>query len=233
MQHLRLPLRQRARARLLALCLLGGVALGAPSRADSVIAELVPDESRLASVVETYGPGAGERLRQWRLLIETLPRYDTAEQLRRVNDFFNALQFVDDAVHWGQEDYWATPAELLGSNGGDCEDFAIAKYFTLRAAGVPAEHMRITYVKALTLDQAHMVLTYYEDPGGEPVVLDNIDPQIKPASLRGDLLPVYSFNGDNLWLAQQLHGPGRRVGDAERIGRWRRLLARMKMTTRQ
>jgi len=62
-------------------------------------------------------------------------------------------------------------------------------------------------------------------------VLDNIDPEIKPASQRTDLRAVYSFNGDGLWLTEELHGPARRVGNAERIGRWRQLLARMETET--
>ena len=108
------------------------------------------------------------------------------------------------------------------------EDFAIAKYLTLREIGVPAERMRITYVRAMTLNQAHMVLTYYSRPDAEPLVLDNLQSSIKPASQRQDLVPVYSFNGDNLWLAKEMTGRGQLVGDSERISPWRDLVRRLK-----
>ncbi len=148
------------------------------------------------------------------------------EKLERVNRFFNRLHFIDDTIHWQQEDYWATPVEFLASNGGDCEDFALAKYFTLRALGVPEERLALTYVKAVRLNRAHMVLTYYPEPGAEPLVLDNLTEAIQPASRRTDLLPVYSFNGAGLWLAKQ-RGRGKKVGESGRLSRWRQLLNRM------
>ena len=115
---------------------------------------------------------------------------------------------------------------MLATNGGDCEDFSIAKYFTLREMGVPEERMRLTYVKALQLDQAHMVLTYYPSPDAEPLVLDNLDTSILPSSQRTDLLPVYSFNGNGLWLAKR-EGNDERVGHSERLSRWQEVIARV------
>ena len=91
---------------------------------------------------------------------------------------------------------------------------------------MPVERMRITYVKALTLNQAHMVLAYYEKPDAEPLLLDNIDEEVKPASQRKDLIPEYSFNGDNLWLSKELNRIGRLVGKSQRIGMWKKLLSR-------
>jgi len=154
---------------------------------------------------------------------------DESEQskLDAVNAFFNEMNFVSDVAHWGREDYWATPVEFLGTNGGDCEDFSVAKYFTLRELGVPDERMSLTYVKSLTLNQAHMVVTYFPQPSADPLVLDNIDGRIRRASTRTDLLPVYSFNGENLWLAKE-RGRGKLVGGSDRLGRWRRLNERMR-----
>ena len=87
--------------------------------------------------------------------------------------------------------------------------------------------MRLTYVKALKLNQAHMVLTYFETPRSVPLVLDNLDTAIKPALQRKDLLPVYSFNGTGLWLAKA-QGRGKKVGQSSRVNLWRDLNARMK-----
>ena len=124
------------------------------------------------------------------------------EALQAVNSFFNRIPFLPDNVHWGAEDYWATPAETVASHGGDCEDYSIAKYFLLKEYGVPVERLRITYVKAVKLNQAHMVLAYYAAPGGEPLILDNLDDRVRPASEREDLVPVYSFNDDDVVLVR-------------------------------
>lgn len=175
-----------------------------------------------------YGPlGAGKaRIDDWQALLERLPRLDEPAQLEAVNRFFNAsLRFRDDIEIWQQNDYWATPVEALRIGAGDCEDFAIAKYFTLREAGVASDKLRITYVKALNLNQAHMVLTYYATPDAMPLVLDNLINVIRPANERSDLLPVYAFNAEGMWLAGK--GAGKPVGDAKRLSRWQELLKKM------
>ena len=184
------------------------------------------NENVLAEAEEKYGPGARKRLNAWAELIRNDMSETDMEKLVKVNNFFNKLDFVDDLLHWGVNDYWATPVEFLASDGGDCEDFSLAKYFTLKAMGVNEKRLNLTYVKALNLNQAHMVMTYFEVPGEEPLVLDNLVKDIKPASERTDLLPVYSFNGTGLWIAKQ-RGRGKLVGKSERLGRWKELLTRM------
>jgi len=144
----------------------------------------------LDHVARAYGAEARGRLIDWQGLIMSGKGLGDAEKLALVNSFFNRVAFVDDIVHWKKPDYWATPVETLATNGGDCEDFSIARYLTLREMGVPDERMLTTYVKSLKLDQAHMVLTYCSSPEAEPVVLDNLVNEIKPASERLDLQPV-------------------------------------------
>ncbi|WP_081663990.1 cysteine protease LapG [Metapseudomonas resinovorans] len=176
-----------------------------------------------------YGPlGAGRpRIDDWQAMLGRLAGVDEKRQLEEVNRFFNAkLRLTDDERLWRQVDYWATPVEALLRGAGDCEDFAIAKYFSLRQLGVPSEKLRITYVKALRLNQAHMVLTYYPSPDAMPLVLDNLVGIIRPADQRTDLLPVYAFNAEGLWLAGR--GGGKQVGDAKRLSRWQELLKKMK-----
>ncbi|ELK3679796.1 transglutaminase-like cysteine peptidase, partial [Vibrio fluvialis] len=132
--------------------------------------------------------------------------------------------FVNDDVLWGKTDYWATPLEFLGSNAGDCEDFTIAKYFSLLELGVSDKKLRLVYVKAIELNQFHMVLAYYDTPSAQPLILDNINPQIKPASQRRDLLPIYSFNGQHLWLMKSKNGE--LAGNASRLSLWNDLRSR-------
>lgn len=183
-------------------------------------------DQALDNIEQEYGEQARGRVVSWNELIRESRDVDEREKLRIANDFFNKLAFVNDIDHWGKEDYWATPVQMLASNGGDCEDFSIAKYFTLREMGIPAERMRLTYVKALELNQAHMVLTYFATPGDDPLVLDNLDTTIRLASDRKDLLPVYSFNGNGLWLAKA-RGNDQRIGHADRLSRWKEVIARI------
>ncbi|MDG9671012.1 transglutaminase-like cysteine peptidase [Hahella sp. CR1] len=180
----------------------------------------------LTHVEREYGGSARERLERWQKLLNTPKDIPDERKLMMVNVFFNETQFVPDIKHWGQEDYWATPVELLVTNGGDCEDYSIAKYFALREMGVPDDKLRITYVKALKLNQAHMVLAYYPDQDKEPLILDNLIQEIRSGSERDDLYPIYSFNGDGLWLSKQ-RGLGKRVGQANRLDQWNDLNTRM------
>lgn len=180
----------------------------------------------IAAVEQKYGEFAKRRLLAWQKLIRDESGAADDYLLEKVNVFFNRMQFVDDIVHWKKNDYWATPVEFLMTGGGDCEDFSLAKYFTLKAMGVEEEKLNLTYVKAVRLNQAHMVLTYHRTPEAEPLVLDNLIADIRLASKRNDLLPVYSFNGTGLWLAKA-RGRGQKVGGSDRLKRWRDLLARM------
>jgi predicted transglutaminase-like cysteine proteinase len=149
------------------------------------------------------------------------------ERLRRVNDFFNhRIAFDDDMSVWGQSDYWATPAELIGQGRGDCEDFSIAKYYSLIELGVSVSKLRLVYVKAVqtgpggSFQQAHMVLAYYATPNADPLVLDNLNSQILSASRRSDLAPIFSFNSAGLW-----QGTGNQSSKSN-LSRWQDLLAR-------
>jgi len=189
--------------------------------------EFTLSRQAIATIDQEYGEPARQRVVYWQELIRTSTGLSDMKKLRRVNNFFNALEFVNDIEHWGKKDYWATPLETLVSNGGDCEDFSIAKYFTLLEMGIPAEKMRLTYVKALRLNQAHMVLTYFPSPDVDPLVLDNLDKEISPAAMRDDLQPVYSFNGDGLWLAKKQLADSKQVGRADRLAPWRELIARI------
>jgi predicted transglutaminase-like cysteine proteinase len=170
-----------------------------------------------------YGPQAEGRQRLeawWRLLDEQRER-DVEEQLRAVNGFFNAtLRFDEDRNIWQRIDYWATPVESLYQGAADCEDYALAKYVSLRRLGVPMERLRLTYVKAD--GQAHMVLAYYAEADADPWVLDNRIARVLPASQRSDLQPVYAFNGEGLWYAD------RPAGDSLGLSRWQDVLQRMR-----
>lgn len=183
--------------------------------------------SLLVRMTEQYGDGAQQRLLEWQTLLQSQNGASEWQRLLRINHFFNQIPFVEDDDHWGKTDYWATPAEFLASNGGDCEDFAIAKLFTLQAIGVPLTKLRLMYVKALTLNQSHMVLLYIEEEGSTPLVLDNLTDEIVPAQNRTDLEPVYSFNAGGLWLNRPGR-PDRKVRDHSGSMLWKDLVNRIR-----
>lgn len=190
------------------------------------------DMDRLLAAMQALG-GATAGFRDWQRASNDATAMNAAEdKLRRVNEFFNRrIRFSDDREIWGQGDYWATPMETLSRGQGDCEDFAIAKYFTLLNAGITDAQLRLVYVKALIggpnslVVQAHMVLAYYPTPDAEPLVLDNLITEIRPASRRPDLSPVFSFNSQGIW-AGATGGTAPSAGGLGRLSRWQDLLAR-------
>jgi predicted transglutaminase-like cysteine proteinase len=174
------------------------------------------DDAAIQRLADTIGQNDDERkfikkrMTGWREMIESPKNraLDENGKLRVVNDFVSETPFYCDAVQWCLDDYWAKPAEFLASDGGDCEDFAIAKYYALRAIGVPDDKLRIVYAtyRRGNFSGAHMVLAFYPTPDGEPLILDNINPSILPGSARADLTPVFSFNTQGLWSAQEQKG---------------------------
>jgi len=186
------------------------------------------DFDRLQQVlVSRFGTDRIPLLLDWQRMLGEGRKAPETDKLRRVNDFINRrIAFDDDMSVWGQNDYWATPVETIGQGRGDCEDFSIAKYFSLIDLGIPVNKLRLVYVKAVqtgpagTFLQAHMVLAYYATPTADPLVLDNLNPQILPASRRSDLSPIFSFNSAGLW-----QGTGNNASKSS-LSRWQDLLDR-------
>jgi predicted transglutaminase-like cysteine proteinase len=169
-------------------------------------------------------PAVEAKVAAWKNLIEAGKGWPDQRRLQATNDFLNdQLVFVDDIIHWQQDDYWATPLETLVSGGGDCEDFALTKYFTLTAMGMDETRLRLSYVKALSINKPHMVVSYYTASKATPLVLDNLIKKILPATERDDLYPVYSFNGSGLWIDKR-HQSSKQIDDSERLSLWKQLL---------
>ncbi len=187
-------------------------------------------QEKIDAVEKKYGKKAKRRFAIWDSVMESAKNKDILHQLKDVNDFWNKVAYRTDPIHWRKKDYWASPFEFLGTGAGDCEDYAIAKYFSLRQLGVPDEKLRITYVKLQRrnskFDQAHMVLTYYHNPDSTPIVLDNIDKRLQLATKRTDLLPVYSFNASGLWQAKNKGQTSVKVG-ANNLSNWKSLMTRI------
>ena len=128
-----------------------------------------------------------ERIHSWQELIKTSQNKKLLSKLKIVNDYFNKLKYKSDINNWKKNDYWATPSEFLFSGAGDCEDYAIAKYFTLKKLGIKEEKLKLVYAKLVKNDQAHIVLSYSHKPNNVPIILDNINKKLKLSSNRKDL----------------------------------------------
>lgn len=187
----------------------------------------------MQAVRQCYGENAVDTVRQWDSLLTRFQVVTEQGKLMHINTYLNQQLRADSDLNiWGQEDYWATPIEAKIKGRGDCEDYAIAKYFSLKFSGVPVSKLRLTYVKALIEVekkkslQAHMVLTYYPTPDAEPLILDNIMNEMLPASQRQDLVPMFSFNAEGAWKSgsdlPQANG-------LSRLSKWSNLVEKMKI----
>jgi predicted transglutaminase-like cysteine proteinase len=186
------------------------------------------DGPRLLQSAQKAGPGAVSRTQALVQEMNASENVDETEKLRAVNTFFNRqVQYREDKDAWGMVDYWASPMEFLAKGQGDCEDYAIAKFFSLIHLGVTPAKMRMVYVRAQNAGtiQAHMVLAYYAEPNAEPLILDNLITDIRPASRRPDLAPVFSFNAEGLWQGVGATTAGDPVA---RLSRWREVLSKAK-----
>ncbi len=216
------PARRRGARSALLLCVV--VALLWP-----VIVTRAWDSERMMSAARQMSPRAVAGVQALQPLLMQAVGMDETTRLGAINRFFNQrILFRDDIEAWGQADYWASPLESLDRGQGDCEDYAIAKYFSLLAVGTPREKLRLVYVRAQIggphgSTQAHMVLAYYASPGAEPLILDNLITEVRPASRRPDLVPVFSFNSDGLWQGVGTMAAG---DPATRLSRWREVLAK-------
>jgi predicted transglutaminase-like cysteine proteinase len=185
------------------------------------------DADTMLRAAQAQGPQSVAGAKALQTMLAGLMSSDEPIKLTAINEFFNRrIVFTSDMDVWSQADYWASPLETLGKGRGDCEDYVIAKYFSLIAAGMPMGKLRLVYVRATVGGPggevlAHMVLAYYAAPGAEPLILDNLIGDIRPASRRTDLEPVFSFNGEGLWQGVGKQSAGDPVA---RLSRWREVM---------
>lgn len=186
------------------------------------------ESPRVLLSAQRLGPAAVARTQALLQEIADVTGQDDEARLKAINTFFNLrVHYREDMEVWGVIDYWASPLETMAKGEGDCEDYAIGKYFSLLAAGIPSVKMRMVYVRALLGGriQAHMVLAFYPEPNAEPLILDNLVTEIRPASRRPDLTPVFSFNAEGLW---QGVGSASAGDPSARLSRWREVFTKAK-----
>ncbi len=142
--------------------------------------------------------GANASVQKWRSKLNQMRSGTILQKAQSVNDDINKnVRYIEDKDNYAKSDYWATPIEFL-RRGGDCEDFAIAKYASLRALGVPTENMRVALVEDKIKRIAHAVLIVYTEKGA--YVLDNQDKRMRRMEDVTRYKVLGSFNRDNVWL---------------------------------
>ncbi len=215
------------------LCLFIFCSIALPLVVSGQSATPLVTQEMLTQLKNSYSSDAYRRGQALNQLLAELQNESIDTQLKEVNRFFNQFHYREDIDLWGVRDYWETPQEFIGTNQGDCEDFVVAKYFSLRKLGVPDNRLYLTYVKALNQNIAHMVLSYFKTPTSIPLVLDNYNPRILEASKRKDLLPVYSFNANSLFLSNASAGLGKSLPtDKIKNSKWQKLLSDIKKEKR-
>jgi predicted transglutaminase-like cysteine proteinase len=130
-----------------------------------------------------------------------------------VNEIVNKVRYVSDNKNYGQNDYWATPVEFF-AKGGDCEDYAIAKYTALRALGVPEDRLRVAIVQDMQKNVPHAILIVYTDNGA--MILDNQIKTAVSAEKVAHYKPIFSINRDAWWLHTKPTGNITTVASASR-----------------
>lgn len=204
--------------RRISLLICSGLLASLPLQASQLSTYLAEPQLQ-AKMADVYGKAAVQRAQAYARLLS--PRAGTTDQQKivLVNNYFNNLTYSEDPRLWGMDDYWANPLEFIGARGGDCEDYSIAKYYTLMELGVEEKKLRLAYVKAVDYNAFHMVTLYFPTPKADPLVLDNIKSSILPGSKRTDLIPVYSFDAKSIWVMKSRR-EGTLAGSADRLAQW-------------
>lgn len=136
------------------------------------------------------------QIKKWLSFLGSLEGKSDIQKITAVNDYLNKIKFISDAKNYGQRDYWATPVEFL-TRGGDCEDYAVAKYISLLALGVPKHKMRIAIVDDHVMKMPHALLVVYH--GAKTKILDNQNPAILDSADISRYKPIYSISQVAWW----------------------------------
>jgi len=153
----------------------------------------------LSNIQKKFGSIAKNRVVDYTETMNTIKHYPKKKQLIRVNFYLNQLLPQVDLLNQNQIDYWETPKEFLIRGYGDCEDYAIIKYFTLLKLGFSHDKLFLTTVYEKYTGQLHMVLSYFESKNKPPLILDNLSFRILDIKQRNDLKVDKFINSDGVY----------------------------------
>lgn len=159
----------------------------------------------LQKIEETSGRIAKNRSMDYQKQVEKFQTYNRTKQLNIVNNYLNQLLPQYDDIMQKKEDYWATPKEFLSLGYGDCEDYVIIKYFTLIKLGFDKDKLFLTTVHEQYNGGYHMVLTYFQERGKSPLVLDNLSFRILDLKTRSDIKADVFINNHGVFKINKKH----------------------------
>lgn len=154
--------------------------------------------SVLSRFKQQVASGDAKGLKTWTMLVSKMKDLSKAEQIKAVNDYFNALAYVEDIDNYKKTDYWATPLEFISSGKGDCEDYAVAKYAMLESLGFTTDELRVAVVHDQVKRVPHAILVVYTNSG--QIILDNQSKALKSAADITRYKALFSINEQNWWL---------------------------------
>lgn len=200
---------QAAPAHALTAALFGTAEFRAESHAalpkwDRVLDGISQEASQYKACRNNYDDCPSRAVMAWQALLKGLEGENSEQQIREVNRFFNQVEYRADDVNFGMSDYWATPLEFM-AYAGDCEDYVIAKYVSLRQLGFPASSLRMVVVQDTLRDLAHAVLAVYVDD--DVFILDNLTNAVLSHDRIFQYSPYYSVNEEARWA----HVPASRL----------------------
>ncbi|MBU1659096.1 transglutaminase-like cysteine peptidase [bacterium] len=156
-------------------------------------------QCELENIEKQSGVIAKNRILDYDEAVSSYKPYPKPEQLIKVNFYLNQLLPQVDILNQETADYWSTPKEFLTIGYGDCEDYAIIKYFTLLKLGFEKEKLFITAVYEKYKGGYHMVLSYFEEFNKPPLILDNLSFRILDLNTREDLQADLFINQDGIY----------------------------------
>jgi len=167
------------------------------------------------------------RFKKFKDMREKAANFPVEKKLAYVNAFFNKILPIDDATKYNYDDYWATRKEFIIEGHGDCEDYTIAKYFTLLELGIKKQNLYFAVVQVKGKTSYHMNLLYLDNPKAVPLVLDNLSFKVVPFPIRKKLLPKFVFNEYDAHILTKT-GLGKKVKvDWGEVNKWEVLLDRV------
>ncbi len=181
--------------------------------------EYIKNSPKKAYIINRF-----KKFKQMRIKVAGL---STQKKLAHVNAFFNKILPIKDLTKYNYDDYWATRKEFIIQGHGDCEDYTIAKYFTLVEIGIDKRNLYLAVVKVKGKSSYHMNLLYLDTPTSIPLVLDNLSFKVVPISIRKKLIPKFVFNEYGAYVLTK-QGLGKKITiDWGRVNKWEHLLDRV------
>ena len=167
------------------------------------------------------------RLVKYLELKNKVKNFKLIKKLSHVNTFYNKILPINDATKYRVDDHWSTPKEFLINGYGDCEDYAIAKYFTLIEIGIPKEKLFLSVVKIKGETNYHMILLYIENKKTMPLVLDNLSFKVVPFNIRKKLEPKFIFNEESAFILKNKKIYKKIKINWGKVDKWQELLNRV------